>query len=64
MHHDFGALGTAISHRALQRQLEILREMGCNAIRTSHNPREPEFYAMCDRMGFMVMNEAFDVWEQ
>ena len=64
LHHDFGALGTAISHRALQRQLEILREMGCNAIRTSHNPREPEFYAMCDRMGFMVMNEAFDVWEQ
>lgn len=64
LHHDFGALGTAISQRALQRQLEILREMGCNAIRTSHNPREPEFYAMCDRMGFMVMNEAFDVWQQ
>jgi beta-galactosidase len=64
MHHDFGALGTAVSEAALQRQLEILREMGCNAIRTSHNPREPEFYAMCDRMGFMVMDEAFDVWEQ
>ena len=64
LHHDFGALGTAISDRALERQLEILREMGCNAIRTSHNPREPEFYAMCDRMGFMVMDEAFDVWEQ
>jgi len=64
MHHDFGALGTAISDRALERQLEILREMGCNAIRTSHNPREPEFYAMCDGMGFMVMDEAFDVWEQ
>jgi beta-galactosidase len=64
LHHDFGALGTAISNRALERQLEILRAMGCNAIRTSHNPREPEFYAMCDRMGFMVMNEAFDVWQQ
>jgi len=64
LHHDFGALGTAISSRALERQLEILRAMGCNAIRTSHNPREPEFYAMCDRMGFMVMDEAFDVWEQ
>jgi beta-galactosidase len=62
LHHDFGALGTAISEAALRRQLEILREMGCNAIRTSHNPREPEFYAMCDRMGFMVMAEAFDVW--
>ena len=64
LHHDFGALGSAISNRALERQLEILRAMGCNAIRTSHNPREPEFYAMCDRMGFMVMNEAFDVWQQ
>lgn len=64
LHHDFGALGTAVYPRAIQRQLEILRGMGCNAIRTSHNPREPEFYEMCDRMGFMVMNEAFDVWEQ
>jgi len=64
LHHDFGALGTAISEAALRRQLEILRDMGCNAIRTSHNPREPEFYAMCDRLGFLVMNEAFDVWEQ
>jgi len=64
LHHDFGALGTAISEAALRRQLEILRDMGCNAIRTSHNPREPEFYEMCDRMGFLVMNEAFDVWEQ
>lgn len=64
LHHDFGALGSAISNRALERQLEILRAMGCNAIRTSHNPREPEFYAMCDRMGFMVMDEAFDVWQQ
>jgi beta-galactosidase len=64
LHHDFGAIGAAINTRALERQLEILRDMGANAIRTSHNPREPEFYAMCDRMGFMVMNEAFDVWEQ
>ena len=64
LHHDFGALGTAVSKAALRRQLEILRAMGCNAIRTSHNPREPEFYEMCDRMGFLVMNEVFDVWEQ
>ena len=61
LHHDFGALGTAISSRALERQLEILRAMGCNAIRTSHNPREPEFYAMCDRMGFMVLDETVDM---
>jgi beta-galactosidase len=63
LHHDFGPIGTAFHPRALERQLEILRGMGVNAIRTSHNPRDPAFYAMCDRMGFMVMNEAFDVWE-
>jgi beta-galactosidase len=63
LHHDFGPLGTAFYPRALERQFEILRDMGVNAIRTSHNPRDPAFYAMCDRMGFMVMNEAFDVWE-
>lgn len=62
MHHDLGCLGTAINTRALQRQLEILKAMGCNAIRTSHNPPAPELLELCDRMGFIVMNEAFDMW--
>jgi beta-galactosidase len=63
LHHDYGPIGTAFYPRALEWQLEILREMGCNAIRTAHNPRDPEFYHICDRMGFMVMDEAFDVWK-
>src|SRR5205814_1963625 len=50
-HHDLGALGSAINVRALQRQLEIIKEMGCNAIRTSHNPPAPELLDLCDRMG-------------
>jgi len=61
-HHDLGALGTAINVRALERQLEILQAMGCNAIRTSHNPPAPELLELCDRMGFVVMVEAFDAW--
>ncbi len=61
-HHDLGALGAALNFRALQRQLEILREMGCNAIRTSHNPPAPELLELADRMGFLVMDEAFDCW--
>lgn len=61
-HHDLGALGAAINVRALERQLEILREMGTNAIRTSHNPPAPELLELCDRMGFVVMVEAFDCW--
>ncbi len=61
-HHDLGALGSAVNHRALQRQLEILREMGCNAIRTSHNPPAPELLDMADSMGFLVMDETFDTW--
>ncbi len=63
-HHDLGALGTALNYRALQRQLEILAEMGCNAIRTSHNPPAPELLELADQMGFLVMDEAFDVWER
>ena len=55
-------LGTAINARALERQLEILKEMGCNAIRTSHNPPAPELLDLCDRMGMLVMDEAFDCW--
>jgi len=61
-HHDLGALGSAINYRALQRQLEILKEMGVNAIRTSHNPPAPELLDLADRMGFVVMDEGFDMW--
>lgn len=61
-HHDLGALGSAINVRALERQLEILKEMGVNAIRTSHNPPAPELLDLADKMGFLVMDEAFDAW--
>lgn len=64
MHHDLGALGAAVNVRAMQRQLEILKEMGCNAIRMSHNPPAPEFLDLCDKMGFLVMDEAFDMWKK
>ena len=63
-HHDLGALGAAFNTRAAERQLEMLREMGCNAIRMSHNPPAPELLELTDRMGFLVMDEAFDVWER
>ncbi len=63
-HHDLGCLGSAINTRALERQLEILKRMGCNAIRTSHNPPAPELLDLCDRMGFIVMDEAFDMWKR
>jgi len=61
-HHDLGALGTAVNRRAIERQLEILKRMGANAIRTSHNPPSPELLELADRMGFLVMDEAFDMW--
>jgi beta-galactosidase len=63
-HHDLGALGAAINKRALQRQLELLKGMGVNAIRTSHNPPAPELLDLCDKMGFLVMDEAFDMWKR
>jgi len=63
-HHDLGALGAASNKRAIQRQLEILKSMGCNAIRTSHNPPDPELLNLCDQMGFIVMDEAFDMWKR
>lgn len=62
MHHDLGALGAAINVRAIERQLEIMKEMGVNAIRTAHNPPAPELLDLCDKMGFLVMDEAFDMW--
>ena len=61
-HHDLGCLGAATNTRALTRQLDILKSMGCNAIRTSHNPPSPDLLDLCDQMGFLVMDEAFDVW--
>src|SRR5690606_25854193 len=61
-HHDLGALGAAFNLRAAERQLELLREMGCNAIRMSHNPPAPELLELTDRMGFLVVDESFDVW--
>ena len=64
MHHDAGAVGSAVPQDVLYDRLKMLKEMGCNAIRTSHNPFAPEFYAMTDSMGFMVMDEAFDGWEK
>lgn len=64
MHHDLGALGAAVNKRAIERQLQMLKDMGCNAIRTSHNPPAPEFLDLCDRMGFLVMDEAFDMWRK
>ncbi|WP_373057336.1 beta-galactosidase GalB [Zunongwangia sp. H14] len=64
MHHDLGPLGAAINTRAIERQLEILQEMGVNGIRTAHNPPAPELLDLCDRMGFIVMDEAFDMWAQ
>lgn len=63
-HHDLGCLGAAINTSALRRQLQILREMGCNGIRTSHNPPAPELLDLCDEMGFIVMDEAFDMWKK
>jgi len=63
-HHDLGALGTAFNTRAAERQLEILREMGCNAIRMAHNPPAPELLDLTDRMGFLVIDEIFDCWEK
>jgi beta-galactosidase len=62
-HHDLGSLGAAINTRALERQLQMLKAMGCNGIRTSHNPPAPELLDLCDKMGFIVMDEAFDTWE-
>ena len=63
LHHDQGPLGAAFNVRAMERQLEIMQEMGVNALRTSHNPPAPEVLDLCDRMGILVWDEAFDKWE-
>ena len=62
LHHDAGALGAAWNETAWVRRLNMLKDMGCNAIRTSHNPPAPELLDLCDRMGFLVMDELTDTW--
>lgn len=63
LHHDAGVLGSAVPREVWKRRLLTLKEIGCNAIRTSHNPQAPDLYELCDEIGLLVMNEAFDEWE-
>jgi beta-galactosidase len=63
-HHDAGSVGAAVPEKVLERRLRILKEMGCNTIRTAHNPLPPAFYKLCDSMGIMVMDEIFDGWKE
>jgi beta-galactosidase len=63
LHHEAGSVGAAVPERVWERRLTSLKEMGCNAIRTSHNPPAPEFLDLCDRMGFLVMDEFVDEWK-
>jgi beta-galactosidase/beta-glucuronidase len=62
IHHDLGALGAAFNEAALERRLKLLKQIGVNAIRCSHNPMAPELYEACDRLGLLVMDEGFDEW--
>ena len=62
LHHDAGAVGAAVPERVWERRIELLKEGGCNAIRTAHNPPAPEFLDLCDQHGMLVMDEAFDMW--
>lgn len=64
LHHDNGALGAVENIHAVRRKLTLLKEMGCNAIRMSHNPHSLEMMQLCDEMGFIVQDEAFDVWKK
>jgi len=63
IHHDAGCLGSAVPREVWKRRLSTLKEMGCNAIRMSHNPQAPDVYELCDELGILVMDEAFDEWE-
>ena len=63
LHHDAGVLGAAVPRSVWHRRLLTLKSLGCNAIRTSHNPQAPDLYDLCDELGFLVLNEAFDEWE-
>ena len=63
LHHDAGVLGSAVPREVWKTRLQTLKEIGVNAIRTSHNPQAPEFYELCDELGLLVLNEAYDEWE-
>lgn len=63
-HHDAGPVGAAVPEKVIERRIRILKEMGCNAIRTAHNPLPPKFYKLCDEIGIMVMDEIFDGWKE
>jgi len=63
-HHDLGSLGAAFNVRAAERQLEVMQEMGANAVRMSHNPPDPQLLELTDRMGILVVDEVFDSWER
>ena len=64
LHHDLGALGSAFHEKAARRQLQLMKDMGANAVRTSHNPPADKFLDLCDEMGLLVVDEAFDMWER
>ncbi|MDZ8119118.1 glycoside hydrolase family 2 TIM barrel-domain containing protein [Pontiella agarivorans] len=64
LHHDNGPLGAVVNRRAIERKLQIMKAMGANSIRTSHNPPSNELLDLCDELGLLVMDEAFDVWER
>ena len=64
LHHDLGCIGAEINSSAIERQIRIMKDMGCNAIRITHNPASPEMLNICAREGIMVIEEAFDVWER
>lgn len=63
LHHDAGVLGSAVPREVWENRLKTLKEIGVNAIRTSHNPQAPVFYELCDKLGLLVLNEAYDEWE-
>jgi beta-galactosidase/beta-glucuronidase len=63
LHHDAGVLGSAVPREVWKTRLKTLKEIGVNAIRTSHNPQAPDFYELCDELGLLVLNEAYDEWE-
>ncbi len=63
IHHDAGVLGSAVPREVWKRRILTLKEIGCNAIRTSHNPQAPDLYELCDELGMLVLNEAYDEWE-
>src|SRR5690606_38356713 len=63
LHHDAAVLGAAVPREVWRKRLQTLKSIGCNAIRTSHNPQAPDLYDLCDELGLLVLDEAFDEWE-